>query len=73
MTSTGNLVVGWPVVPTRSYESLRDIVDDTGNARVWGGLHYRSTMDKTAHWMKGLAEDAVCGRFGIDCRHPCDD
>ena len=73
MTSTGNQVVGWPLVPTRSYPSLGAIIDDTANARVWSGLHYRTTMDETAEWMKGLAEDAVCGRFGIDCGHGCDD
>lgn len=60
-------------MPTRSYRSLHEIIDDTTNARVWSGLHYRSTMQRTAHWMKRLADDAVCGRFGIDCCHERDD
>jgi hypothetical protein len=67
LSSTGNQVAGWPVVPTRSYGSLTDVVDDTGNARVWSGLHFRSSMNKSTHWMKDLATEAVCGNFGTSC------
>jgi hypothetical protein len=63
LTSTGNLVPGVPVVPTRSYASLDDIVDDTANARVWGGLHFRTTMDASARWIRQLVRDALEGRF----------
>ena len=63
LTSTGNLVPGVPVVPTRSYASLDEIVDDTANARVWGGLHFRTTMDPTARWIRPLVRDALEGRF----------
>jgi len=63
LTSTGNLVPGVPVVPTRSYASLDEIVDDTANARVWGGLHFRTTMDATARWIRPLVRDALEGRF----------
>ena len=63
LTSTGNLVPGVPVVPTRSYASLDEIVDDTANARVWGGLHFRTTMDATARWIRQLVRDALEGRF----------
>jgi len=63
LTSTGNLIAGHPVVPTRSYDSLDDIVDDTANARVWGGLHFRTTMDATARWIPLVVRDALEGRF----------
>jgi hypothetical protein len=73
LTSTGNLVAGHPVVPTRSYDSLDDIVDDTANARVWGGLHFRTTMEATARWIPLLVRDALEGHFkpvrGHDPRH----
>ena len=63
LTSTGNQVTGHPVVPTRSYASLADIIDDTANARVWGGLHFRTTMDASARWITLLVRDALKGRF----------
>jgi hypothetical protein len=63
LTSTGNLIAGYPVVPTRSYASLDEIVEDTANARVWGGLHFRTTMDATARWIPLLVRDALKGRF----------
>jgi hypothetical protein len=30
---------------TRAYDSLTDVQDEVVNARVWGGLHFRSTME----------------------------
>ena len=33
---------------TRSYERLSDVRADVANARVWGGLHFRSTMEETS-------------------------
>jgi hypothetical protein len=63
LTSTGTLVTGVPVVPTRSYNSLDEIVDDNANARVWGGLHFRTTMDATARWTAQLVRQALRGRF----------
>ncbi len=63
LTSTGNQVTGHPVVPTRSYASLADIIDDTANARVWGGLHFRTTMDASTRWITLLVRDALKGRF----------
>jgi hypothetical protein len=32
---------------TRSYERLSDVREDVADARVWGGLHFRSTMEET--------------------------
>jgi hypothetical protein len=67
LSSTGSQVVGWPVVRSRSYEGLAEIVDDTANARVWGGLHYRTTMEQSARWIKDVTNHALCGNFGITC------
>jgi hypothetical protein len=63
LTSTGNQVTGHPVVPTRSYASLAEITHDTANARVWGGLHFRTTMDASARWIALLVRDALRGHF----------
>jgi hypothetical protein len=70
LTSTGNQVVGHPVVPARSYASLAEIIDDTANARVWGGLHYRTTMDASAQWIKKVVQDALMHNFKP--AHRCD-
>jgi hypothetical protein len=43
--------------PPRTYENLDELVADVGNARVWGGLHYRSTMTKTAKHFPRIARD----------------
>jgi hypothetical protein len=67
LTSTGAQVVGWPVVPTRTYGSLDDINDDNANARVWGGLHWRGTMERSSTWSAKIARKAVCERFGLRC------
>jgi hypothetical protein len=70
LTSTGSQVAGHPVVPTRSYASLREIVDDTADARVWGGLHYRTTMEASARWIEDLVRRALGRHFGrIDDGH----
>lgn len=43
--------------PPRMYENLDELVADVENARVWGGLHYRSTMTKTAKHFQQIARD----------------
>jgi PAP2 superfamily len=43
--------------PPRTYENLDELVKDVENARVWGGLHYRSTMTKTAKHFPRIARD----------------
>lgn len=63
LTSTGSQVTGHPVVPVRSYASLGEIIDDNANARVWGGLHYRTTMEASAHWIKHVVHDALKHQF----------
>ncbi len=42
---------------TRTYERLDDLVDDVENARVWGGLHFRTTMTETAKHFPRIARD----------------
>ncbi len=67
LTSTGALVAGWPMTPSARFESLDDINDDNANARVWGGLHWRTTMERSSRWTAKIARNAVCGEFGLVC------
>lgn len=67
LTSTGAQVAGWPVVPSARFDSLDDINDDNANARVWGGLHWRTTMERSSRWSARVARKAVCGGFGLKC------
>lgn len=67
LTSTGAQVAGWPVVPSAHYDSLDEINDDNANARVWGGLHWRTTMERSSRWTARIARNAVCSRFGLEC------
>jgi hypothetical protein len=43
--------------PPRTYENLDELVADVQNARVWGGLHFRSTVEKTAKYFPRIARD----------------
>jgi hypothetical protein len=43
--------------PRRSYQNLDELVTDVENARVWGGLHYRSTMTESAKHFTQIARD----------------
>lgn len=67
LTSTGAQVVGWPVIASARYDSLDEINDDNADARVWGGLHWRTTMERSARWTAKIAKSAVCGEFGLQC------
>ena len=42
---------------SRTYETLDSLVKDIENARVWGGLHYRTTMTETAKHFPRVARD----------------
>jgi hypothetical protein len=46
----------------RTYENLDDLVADVQNARVWGGLHFRTTMTRTAKYFPRIARQAVLPR-----------
>jgi hypothetical protein len=43
--------------PPRTYENLGELVADVENARVWGGLHFRTTMTKSAKYFPRIARD----------------
>ncbi len=58
---------------TRTYKKLDDLVADVGNARVWGGLHYRSTTEKSAKHFPKIARDVARQHFFTDRRHDDDD
>ncbi|MDP3821524.1 MAG: hypothetical protein Q8R33_08625 [Burkholderiales bacterium] len=58
---------GWPVVSSARYDSLDEINDDNADARVWGGLHWRTTMERSARWSAKIAKSAVCSAFGLQC------
>ena len=55
--------------PTRTYENLDELVADVENARVWGGLHYRSTMEKSAKYFPRIARDIGRDYFLTDGRN----
>ncbi len=42
---------------TRVYERLDELVEDVENARVWGGVHFRTTMTETAKHFPRIARD----------------
>jgi hypothetical protein len=42
---------------TRIYQSLDEWLTDVENARVWGGLHYRTTMTQSAKHFRQIARD----------------
>jgi hypothetical protein len=43
--------------PPRTYENLDELVKDVENARVWGGLHFRTTMQESAKHFRRIARD----------------
>ena len=43
--------------PPRTYENIDELVKDVENARVWGGLHYRTTMRRSAKHFPQIARD----------------
>lgn len=59
-TKQVRLVISSTVVgagPVRTYESVDDLVADVENARVWAGLHYRTTMVESAKHYPQIARD----------------
>ena len=43
--------------PPRTFNNLDELVKDVENARVWGGLHYRSTVESSTKWFPRIARD----------------
>ena len=54
--------------PPRTYEKLDELVADVQNARVWGGLHYRSTMEKSEQHFPQIARDVAKRYFLSEAR-----
>ena len=62
MTFTSNVAgVGGP----KTYETLDEVVAAIEDARVWGGLHFRTTMAETAKHFPRIAKD-VGKKFFLD-------
>ena len=53
---------------TRTYTNLDDLVDDVIDARVWGGLHFRTTMTETVTHYPRIARDIGRKHFLADDR-----
>ena len=51
------VVISTTTGTTRTYGKIKDWVADVENARVWGGLHYRTTMTETAKHFPRIAKD----------------
>ena len=58
--------------PPRTYETLDTSSPTSRTARVWGGLHYRSTVEQTSKDFPRIARD-VGKRFFLDPPRPEDD
>jgi hypothetical protein len=58
---------------TRTYQSLGDLVADVEDARVWGGLHFRTTMTETAKHFPQIARDVGRQHFPTDAKDDDDD
>jgi len=52
--------------PPRTYDTLDELVEDVENARVWGGLHFRTTMTDTAKYFPRIARDIGREHFLAD-------
>ena len=59
--------------PPRTYENLDELVKDVENARVWGGLHYRTTMTQSAKHFPRIARDVGRQHFLADAGRSGDD
>jgi hypothetical protein len=58
---------------TRIYQNLDEIVSEVENARVWGGLHYRTTMTQSAKHFTRIARDIGRRYFLTDSRDQDED
>jgi hypothetical protein len=45
--------------PPRTYTNLDNLVEEVWGARIWGGLHYRTTMEKTSKHFPQIARDVA--------------
>ena len=49
--------------PLHTWARLPDVVNETANARIWAGLHFRHTLEISARLGKTVASHALEGRF----------
>jgi hypothetical protein len=64
--------------PPRIYQNLDELVADVENARVWGGLHFRTTMTQSAKHFTQIARNVgrrhfLTGANGHDDKDDDDD
>jgi hypothetical protein len=52
----------------RHYESARDLVREVENARIWGGIHYRSSVEDGAAIGRKTADQVLTHHFQRDKR-----
>jgi hypothetical protein len=57
----------------RTSETLDELVADVENACVWGGLHFRTTMQQSAKYFRRIARDVGRHYFLADHGHDQDD
>jgi PAP2 superfamily len=50
-------------LPPRSYERLSDVLDEVADARVWGGLHFRSTMEESPKLSNRIVSHVAAHHF----------
>lgn len=51
---------------TRTYDTLDELGEDVENARVWGGLHFRTTMVQSDKHFSKIARDVGMAHFLAD-------
>ena len=54
----------YPGLPPRNYTSLQQAVDEVGDSRVWGGIHFRQSVDKGSALGAAVADAIVKGWEG---------
>jgi hypothetical protein len=57
------LTLTTPAGVSRTYDRLDNLVEEVNDARVWGGLHYRWTMEETAKHFPRIAHDVAKKHF----------
>ncbi len=64
MTLSLNSTAAGLTSPTHDFAHFSDIIEETANARVWAGLHFRHTLKVSVALGKTVAGHALRGQFG---------
>jgi hypothetical protein len=58
--------IAFPDDPTRArhFSTSRDLTDEVANARVWGGIHFRSAVEDGARLAQRVARYVLRHDFG---------